>query len=227
MLLSIPYVYGKVRPVPGEPLTKQRRRELTRFALLDAATEIFSRRGYAAASLDEIAATAGFTRGAITFNFGSKEDLFLAVIERHNEALLAAYAAVLDGQSAGSDAIAAVWKRLEAGDTDTMMLVLELRLYAMRNPDARDKVATFEQRMEEVIGRFVAERAAAAGVELPLPANELGALLYAATYGLQQHVAVCPTNHTNMFQDLIDVLMLGGSQPARSRKRPATRRATT
>ena len=212
--------------VPVQPLTRQRRRELTRTALLDAAAETFSRRGYAAASLDEIAATAGFTRGAITFNFGSKEDLFLAVIERHNEALLAAYAAVLDSPSAtGSDAIAGVWKRLEAGDTDTMMLVLELRLYALRNPDARDKVAMFEQRMEQAVGRFVAERAAAAGVDLPLPAHELGALLYAATYGLQQHAAICPSNHATMFQDLIDLLMLPGGQPARPRKRPASRRA--
>lgn len=211
--------------MPAQPLTKQRRRELTRSALLDAAAEIFGRRGYAAASLDEIAAAAGFTRGAITFNFGSKEDLFLAVIERHNEALLAAYATVLESQpTTGSDAIASVWKQFEAGDTDTMMLVLELRLYALRNPDVREKVATFERRMEQAVGRFVADQAAAAGVELPLPANELGALLYAATYGLQQHVAICPTDHTTMFQDLIDLLVRASGQATRP-ARKASRRA--
>ena len=77
--------------------TRERRRELTRTALLDAAAEAFARRGFHGASLDEIAEAAGYTRGAISFNFGAKEDLFLAVIERHNAAVLDAYAGVIAG----------------------------------------------------------------------------------------------------------------------------------
>lgn len=197
--------------MPAERWTRERRRDLTRTALLDAAAETFARRGFSAASLDEIAEAAGFTRGAITFNFGTKEELFLAVIERHNEALFAAYAQTLarsPGQTApASEEIAAVWTRFEASDTDTLMLVLELRLYALRNPDAKDKIAAFERRMEDAVGRFVAEQAAAAQVQLPLPADELGAILYAATYGLQQHVAICPNNHGRMFEQFIELLV--------------------
>jgi AcrR family transcriptional regulator len=197
--------------MPTERLTRERRRDLTRTALLDAAAEVFAQRGFAAASLDEIAETAGFTRGAITFNFGTKDDLFLAVVERHNDELLAAYSAVLDhGPQAGApdlNEVAGVWKHFEAGDTNTLMLVLELRLYALRNADARDKIAAFEQRMEQAVGQFVAQQAAAAKVELPLPANELGAILYAATYGLQQHVAICSNNHDALFGQFIELLM--------------------
>lgn len=211
-----------------ERWTRDRRRELTRTALLDAAAAVFARRGFSAASLDEIAETAGYTRGAIAFNFGSKEDLFLAVIERHNEALLAAYAQVLerppDDTEPDLEAIAGVWKQFEAGDTDTLLLVLELRLYALRNPDATEKIAAFERRMEEAVGRFVADQAAAAHVRLPLPADELGAILYAATYGLQQHVALCPNNHEKMFEHFIELLVrLSDNTPtapvARGRKR--------
>lgn len=154
---------------------------------------------------------AGYTRGAIAFNFGSKEDLFLAVIERHNEALLAAYAQILERRPEDAapdlEEIAGVWKQFEAGDTDTLLLVLELRLYALRNPDATEKIAAFERRMEEAVGRFVADQAAAAQVRLPLPADELGAILYAATYGLQQHVALCPNNHEKMFEHFIELLV--------------------
>lgn len=211
-----------------ERWTRERRRELTRTALLDAAAEVFARRGFSAASLDEIAEAAGYTRGAITFNFGSKEDLFLAVIERHNEALLAAYAQVLDRRPGNGEPeleeIAGVWKQFEAGDIDTLMLVLELRLYGLRNPDATGKVAAFERRMEETVGRFVADQAAAAHVRLPLPADELGAILYAATYGLQQHVALCPNNHEKMFEHLIELLVRSSDKTstapvARARKR--------
>lgn len=62
--------------------TRERRRELTRRTLLDAAAETFAQQGFSGASLDKIAQVAGYTRDAITFNFGTKEELLLAVIER-------------------------------------------------------------------------------------------------------------------------------------------------
>ncbi len=55
--------------------------ELTRQALLDAALQVMSRRGYAATRLDDIAAAARVTRGAIYHHFGSKLELFTALIE--------------------------------------------------------------------------------------------------------------------------------------------------
>src|SRR5439155_593917 len=58
--------------------SRQRRQEQTRAELLDAAARVFARRGYHGATLDEIAAEAGFTSGAVYSNFSGKEDLFLA-----------------------------------------------------------------------------------------------------------------------------------------------------
>ena len=68
-------------PVTIEPLTPARRREMTRRHLLDAAAVVFARDGFHGASLDDVAATAGFTKGAVYSNFKSKEDLFLAVFD--------------------------------------------------------------------------------------------------------------------------------------------------
>ena len=53
----------------------------TRAALLAAGTKLFSRRGYHATTIDEVARLAGFTRGAFYANFDDKGDLFLAVLE--------------------------------------------------------------------------------------------------------------------------------------------------
>ncbi|HLF99411.1 MAG TPA: helix-turn-helix domain-containing protein [Acidimicrobiia bacterium] len=66
----------------AEKLTPDRRREMTRSALIDAAAELIAERGYEGASLEEIAKRAGFTRGAIYSNFEGKDDLLLAVLDR-------------------------------------------------------------------------------------------------------------------------------------------------
>ena len=58
------------------------RTEATRRKLLEAAEQIFARDGYEAARLEDIAAPAGYTRGAFYANFESKEDIFFALLEQ-------------------------------------------------------------------------------------------------------------------------------------------------
>lgn len=68
--------------------SRQRRRIETREALLAAADEAFSAKGYADTSLDEIASRAGFTKGAVYGLFASKEDLFMALLEVRDAAVV-------------------------------------------------------------------------------------------------------------------------------------------
>src|SRR5207248_3078174 len=65
---------------------RQDRRAQTRAALLDAAERLWAERGIRGASLDEIAARAGLTKGAVYSNFASKSDLVLALLERYTQA---------------------------------------------------------------------------------------------------------------------------------------------
>ena len=62
-------------------LTRKERQARTRRRLVDAAAHVGARRGLAAASLDEVAQVAGYTKGAVYANFASKEELFLAVLD--------------------------------------------------------------------------------------------------------------------------------------------------
>ena len=62
-------------------LTRKEQQADTRGRLLRSAAKVFGRRGFQAASLDEVAADAGFTKGAVYANFESKEDLFLAMLD--------------------------------------------------------------------------------------------------------------------------------------------------
>lgn len=52
----------------------------TRQALLDAALRVFSRQGYAATRLEDVAQEAGVTRGAIYWHFKSKADLYNTLV---------------------------------------------------------------------------------------------------------------------------------------------------
>src|SRR4051794_37247650 len=49
--------------------------------LLAAASKVFAKHGYRAASVDQVAAEAGFSKGAMYWHFGSKEDLLHALID--------------------------------------------------------------------------------------------------------------------------------------------------
>ena len=62
--------------------TQRERSDATTGELLAAARERFALDGYAAASIDEMAAAAGVTKGALYHHFGGKKDLFQAVVER-------------------------------------------------------------------------------------------------------------------------------------------------
>ena len=67
--------------------TRAEQKQQTRDALIAAALVAFSRDGYNRASLDSVAGQAGFSKGAVYSNFGSKAELFLAVMDYNLGAL--------------------------------------------------------------------------------------------------------------------------------------------
>lgn len=68
--------------------------EETRAKLVRAARDAFAAKGYAAASMDDLTADAGLTRGALYHNFGDKKGLLRAVIEQIDAEMLARMQAV-------------------------------------------------------------------------------------------------------------------------------------
>lgn len=59
--------------------------EKTRQAVIESALDVFSEKGYAKATFDEIAARAGFTKGAVYWYFRNKADLVAALIGEYME----------------------------------------------------------------------------------------------------------------------------------------------
>lgn len=80
--------------------------------ILDAAGVVFSRYGYRRASMDAVAAEAGFSRQGLYRHFASKDDLFVAVAaDMHRRAAMAGEGALAAARAAGgspADLIAAL-----------------------------------------------------------------------------------------------------------------------
>ncbi|WP_312163537.1 TetR/AcrR family transcriptional regulator [Phenylobacterium sp.] len=68
-------------PPAGQPKFKRRKADRPD-EIVAAAIEVFSEKGFAAARLDDIAARAGISKGALYLYFATKEDIFRAVIEQ-------------------------------------------------------------------------------------------------------------------------------------------------
>jgi AcrR family transcriptional regulator len=193
--------------VAVQKLTPERRRQLTRDALLDAALEVFVRRGFSGASLDEIAETAGFTRGAIYKHFENKDDLLLAVYDRVNERTLATFAEVLEDASSIFDAkfLASVWERL-IGNPDLLMLEQEFTLYVLRNPSARERSLAQRERSLELVAAFIEDSAAAAGVRLKLPARTMAGIYLSTSLGFAQN-SQFDEGQTGLYEQFLEIMI--------------------
>lgn len=76
------------------PTFKRLPRAVREQQMLDAAVRVFSRRGFHAASMDEIAEAAGISKPMVYAYLGTKEELFVACLHREGTRLLEAVAAV-------------------------------------------------------------------------------------------------------------------------------------
>jgi AcrR family transcriptional regulator len=174
-------------------LTPEMRREQTRTFLLEAAAAVFAARGFHSASLAEIADAAGFTTGAIYSNFGSKEDLFLAVVEARRAATLDEFFGV--DVSADPDtriaAIADVYRRMTTSVAE-FALWQEFTLYALRNPAVRDKLSADLDLTVSALVELLHARQQTTGATQSLPEEALARLYIAIFDGIGRQRAIQP-----------------------------------
>jgi AcrR family transcriptional regulator len=201
---------GQNDGVAVEKWTPERRRQLTRDTLIEAAAAVFARRGFHGASLDEIAETAGFTRGAIYKNFDGKEDLFLAVNTRLNERALRDFAEFLgDGRQLENVDVASVakkWREIVSRDRDFFVLSLEFHLYALRNPEVKDRALAQRRETTRLVARLMEKQSAEGGVQLPMPVEDLANIFLITSDGFTQAADVDP-DATRLYERFLELLI--------------------
>lgn len=205
---------------PEKPPQRSRpKRTETRARLLQAASDVFAADGYDGASLDDVAAAAGLTKGAVYSSFAGKEELFYALMdERIGERLALADQAVKRqgtleeiARDAGGEIVELIFSQ-----TDWHLLFIEFWARAVRDPGRRENFARHRRSARALIARFLDEQAAATGVELPVPADQLAVAVLALSNGVAiEHLADPDTVDPAIFGVILSLLLKGvGISPA-------------
>lgn len=157
--------------------TQAERTESTVTALVDAARELFAQDGYAATSLDAVAAKARVTKGAVYHHFQGKQQLFEAVFAREVDRLCTVMPAVYASKRDPWDAFDACCRAFleECLEPGLQRIMLLDALAAIGWDGVRRMEAPMMELMEIAIARAVD-----AGRIAPRPAAPLAVFLYGA-----------------------------------------------
>jgi len=127
----------------------QQKTESTRRALIDSARVIFVRDGFEACRIEDIAAASGHTRGAFYAHFESKEDLFFALLEQEAGRRLERLRSILALSTTDEAKLTALRDYFVSriSDRQWTMLTLEFKLFALRRPRLRPRLAATHRRV--------------------------------------------------------------------------------
>jgi AcrR family transcriptional regulator len=165
---------------------QEQRTEATRLRLLRAAERIFARDGFEASRLEDIVALAGYTRGAFYAHYASKEDLLFDLMERAVNEKVETLRAVL----AQADNSAGRWQALRghysqmACDRRWALLSMEFKLFAIRHPAARQRLAVRYRRLREPGRALISQLLDEVGRDLPVSIQAATATLGATANAL-------------------------------------------
>lgn len=175
-------------------LTREQSRDQTRQRLLDAAQSIFLSKGFVAASVEDIAEQAGYTRGAFYSNFSSKSELFLQLLKRDHENVMADMRAIFEGGESRSQMEGRVldYYSKHFRENDCFLLWMEGKLQAARDPDFRVGFVACLRELRAATTEYIRQFSAQVGTPLPLPAEQLAVGLLALSDGMQFSVAFDP-----------------------------------
>ena len=195
-------------------------RAQTRARLLQAASEVFAKDGYDRASLDDVAAAAGLTKGAVYSSFASKDELFYALMRERIDERLALVAAAVDRQTTLQDTTrdaGAGLVELIFSQADWHLLFIEFWARAVRDPSLRKEFARQRRAARELIARFLEQQAAQLGIELPAPADQLAVAVLALSNGIAiEQLADPDTVDPSVFGTTLGLLLDGLAMPTAS-----------
>jgi AcrR family transcriptional regulator len=171
-------------------LRREESQAQTRARLLEAAGQVFARKGYAGASVDAVAEEAGYSKGAVYSNFTGKEAIFLELMREHKTRELRDIETVISrltaSRAGSSEVIATMYRWLETMDSDLdwSLLAVELQLHARRNADFAEHHDALNAQHRARLGVLIARLFAAAGKTLPADPAQVASMVIALAQGL-------------------------------------------
>jgi AcrR family transcriptional regulator len=184
-------------PAPDLPprLTRVEAKERTRERVLEAARPVFEREGYHAATLDRIAAEAGFTKGAVYSTFESKADVMLALVaaraERRREEMEAIVAASDDAWEALAE-FARRFAPADEGERDWWAAVVEFMVVVGRDEELRARYAEHHDATREAVVASTKRWMRESGTRLDISPERLATATMALSIGLTVEGRLAP-----------------------------------
>ncbi|MBR1125335.1 TetR/AcrR family transcriptional regulator [Bradyrhizobium lablabi] len=187
-------------------------RDDTRDKLFEAAAAVFEEQGINAASIEAIAAAAGFTRGAFYSNFASKDELIIAMLEDHVEQLVRRNLDLLAKHQDLQDFMDAYRNMERGGDPlgRSPLLHMEMILFVARAEKRRPELAKRLRARRQMLTEIVTIISKHSGKNFKRP-EWVAAILLALEDGFRLHRLIDPEttpsdSFLRAFNDLQDAI---------------------
>ena len=170
-------------------------RDDTRDKLFEAAARVFEEQGIGGASIEAIAAAAGFTRGAFYSNFKSKDELIIAMLEDHVEQSIGRIRDLLEKHKNLADFIEAL-KTMNRSQQDPLgrspLLHMEMILFVARAEKRRPELAKRLRARRKLVADIVETTNRNGGKDAVLDPAKTAALVLALEDGFRLHRLIDP-----------------------------------
>jgi AcrR family transcriptional regulator len=194
-------------------LTRAQAKERTRGHLLEAAERVFVERGFHAATLDQVAEDAGYTKGAVYSAFESKADLFLAIFAERSRrraeefSVLVAHARSLEELDRAAVDRAVMTLREER---EWSMLLVEFEVHAARNPALCVRLAGIQRELRASMGEAIEVAVAASGEHMVMSGEQLMVAILALSNGfILEGMTGASPNTSEAYREALGWLMRG------------------
>lgn len=156
--------------------------------LLTAALHVFARRGYEQAGVDEIAAEAGYSKGALYWHFAGKEELLTTLLDERIDAPAREMVALLQSAPPDRDmsveAARAFARRLRE-QREGVLLDREYWSLAIRDPDLRARYVARQTELRRALAGALQARMCHLGTpDLPMGAEQVARIVMSIIAGL-------------------------------------------
>jgi len=178
--------------------------------LFEAAARVFEEQGIGGASIEAIAAAAGFTRGAFYSNFASKDELIIAMLENHVEQSIQRMHELLARHKNLADFIDAL-KTMDRSQQDPLgrspLLHMEMILFVARAEKRRPELAKRLRARKKLVTDIIETTARNSGRKTILDPTWAGALVLALEDGFRLHRLIDPetTSPDSFFRAIGDL----------------------
>jgi AcrR family transcriptional regulator len=208
----------------SQPPARQRDRAETRARLLEAAPRVFLRRGFRNASVEEIAAEAGFTTGAVYSSFTGKGDLLFTVLEQRLDRRLAELEKAAEDPTTAAGEVGRWFTDALEREPRWALLSAEAWFYAAHDPNPRQRLTSRHAKMRRAVAGLIERRAVQLHIRLPLPADHIALALIALTNGFALELITRRTDvPRELYGQTLGIVFRGLQAIAADQRQAATR----